>query len=434
MLTTLATIFTTIFDREHVLELARQFHATERLRDIHPADLERALVECALGDEKRTIASARRRCGRISGFSPRPKSFYERFNKGLVRLIEHHLKIAINQGPAASRMLMAHLLDQAGLADMLAIDATRFSLPSWASEVYPSTSDTRGGVKLTAIMSLLSPMIERVIVTDARQHDRKAITLPRWLHGLLLLMDRGYCDRKLFAQIEDRKGFFLIRFKKSHRPRIVAIRSGLDQRFIGQPFSPDLPFRGEVDLDVSFTMAGGGCRPFRLVRLVVGVEHRTDGDQEVSLLFVTNLSVEQFTVEQLATLYRFRWEIERLFAVAKGVGRLDHLHSGNRHVVEAFVYATLLVVVLGLRVCAWMKRQRPGCEPSAWRVTTLVLEWLPEIARTMGQPCEEWTLLLFERALWREGVNPNPGRPYTATQYTFELGWQQACRPSVTAQ
>lgn len=426
--TTLATLFTAIFDRNHILELARQFKATQRMRDIHPADMLRSLVESALGDEKRTISSARRRFGRISGFSPEEKAFYERFNRGLVRLTDHMLRTAVETCPASSRILLARLLDHAGLADMLAIDGSRFALPSWAKEKFPSTDDNHGGVKLTAMMSLLNPIIEKVIITDARQHDRKAVRLPRWLHGLLLLMDRGYCDRKLFAQIEDRKGFFLIRFKKNFRPRITCIRSGLDLSYLDESFRSDLPFTGDVDVDVAFKMPDGGERNFRLVRFVVGFQKVGNREEPVDVLFVTNLSAEQFTVEQLATLYRFRWEVEKLFAIAKGVCRLDHLRSGNKNVVETFVYASLLAVVLGLRVCAWMRQQRPRCEPSAWRVTTLVLEWLPEIAGTVGRS-ESWlTFNAFEAALWREGVNPNPGRKYTATKYTFELGWQQACR------
>jgi len=119
--TTLATLFTAIFDRNHLLELARQFKATERMRDIHPADMLRSLVESALGDEKRTISSARRRFGRIAGFSPEEKAFYERFNRGLVRLTDHMLRTAVETCPASSRILLARLLDHAGLADMLAI-------------------------------------------------------------------------------------------------------------------------------------------------------------------------------------------------------------------------------------------------------------------------------------------------------------------------
>ena len=125
-------------------------------------------------------------------------------------------------------------------------------------------------------------------------------------------------------------------------------------------FSSQSPFDGEeVDLDASFKMLKGPERQLRVVRLVADVEVVDGKEKPKELLFVTNLTPDQFTVEQLATLYRFRWEIERLFTVCKGVGRLDHLRSGNPDVVETFVYATLLAVVLGLIVCSWMRQCRP---------------------------------------------------------------------------
>lgn len=322
----LASVFVTLFDREAVLEMAREAEAIERLREVHPADFVRAMIECASGDEKRTIASCRRRYGRIARFEPEESSFYDHFGKSMEQL----LRKTMMNAPDSSRLLLSQLLDRAGLADMLALDASRFSLPSWAKELYPSTDDHHGGVKLTALMSVLSPSVKKLIVIDARQHDRKVVKLPRWLHGLLILMDRGYCDRKLFAQIADRKGSFLTRLKKSHRPVIKRIRSGLDLRFLGQRFSNQLPFDGEVDLDVTFKMPDGGEREFRVVRLVVGTQVVKGKEEPVELLFVTNLTPEQFTVEQLATLYRFRWEVKRPFAVCKGVGRLDHLRSATR--------------------------------------------------------------------------------------------------------
>jgi putative transposase len=430
MFTTLAPIFITILDREAVSDLAYRLQAVERLRQIHPADLCRALVECCHGDEKRTIASARRCYARISGFSPEESAFYQRFNQGLVNLPGDRLRHLMSQAPDSSRPLLGHLLNQAGLADLLAPDASRFSLPSWAAKEFPSTDDRHGGVKLTALLSVLCPRLTKVIVTDARRHDRKAVKLPRWLHGLLILMDRGYCDRRLFAQIEDRCGFFLTRLKKNWRPLVTAIRSGPDQCCVGQPVSGELPFQGPADPDVSFTMADATLREFRVVRLTVGYEQLRGRQEPVVLTFVTNLAPDQFSIEQLATLYRFRWEVERLFAIAKGVGRLVRLRSGNRQVVEAFVYASLLAIVSGLRVCAWMRSRRPNCEPSAWRVCTPEAEWLPSLAQALGQPAWHRRLTQFERALWREGVNPNPGRHYTGTDYTFELAWQGAYRPS----
>ncbi len=114
--------------------------------------------------------------------------------------------------------------------------------------------------------------------------------------------------------------------------------------------------------------------------------------------------------------------------MAKGVCRLDHLRSGNRDVVESFIYSTLLSIVLSLPLCEWLRSKYPSYEFSLWRVTSLMVEWLPDLIGSIGRSDYWLTLLAFEKALLREGRNPNPGRPYTSKKYTFTLGWLDAIK------
>ena len=60
MHTTLRQMFTNTFNRHDVLQRGRCTGAVQRLRDIHPADLCLAITHCAMGDETRSIATARR--------------------------------------------------------------------------------------------------------------------------------------------------------------------------------------------------------------------------------------------------------------------------------------------------------------------------------------------------------------------------------------
>ncbi len=421
MHTTMHQMFTTTFDNGDVLQLARKVGALQRLRDIHPADLCLAITHCAMGDETRSIATARRAFFSITGYMPEESSFYDRFTGRLVALMKFMFERALSAATREQREVLAAALKGTSLVDIEAIDGSQITLPASAAEIFPSTNADHGGIKLTAALSVLFQTMTSITLTDAKTHDRKALKLPRWLHGRLILLDRGYADHRLWATIEDRQGYFLIPLKSSTMPRIETVRSGVGKAHVGKSLSGDLRYWQIVDVDAEFTVRGRGRRTFRVIR--VPVEHDLpDGLTEtVYLWFVTNLPPELFSPEQLATLYRLRWEVEQLFRTLKMVGRLDHLRTANPDVIHVFIYATLLGMVLSHDLCAMMRRCRPDVEPSPYRVTALLLLNIPSIIAALGSQDLPAVLDAFEAALWREGVNPNPGRPYRSTAYARDL-------------
>jgi len=421
MINTMHELFTSTFQHDDVLRWAREVGALERLREIHPADMCLALTNCAMGDETRSIATARRAFFTLTGFMPEESSFYKRFNEGLVVLMKRLFERAVAAGTLEQRQVLAAALEGSGIIDVEAIDGSQITLPAAASDRFPSTNENHGGVKLTAALSVLFQTINSVALTDARTHDRKALKLPRWIHGLLCLLDRGYADHRLWATIEDRRGYFLTPLKSSTMPRISAVRSGVGKAHVGKALSEELRYFGEVDVDADFSVRKRGRRTFRVVRVPVNRDLPDGRVETVYLWFATNLPPELFSPRQLATIYRFRWEVEQLFRTLKMVGRLDHLRSANPHVIHTFIYATLLGMVLSHDICALMRRKKPGCEPSPYRVTSLLLMYLPSIIAVLGTRKLRPTLKALERALWREGVNPNPGRPYRSTIYAEEI-------------
>jgi hypothetical protein len=417
---TLETMFRNLFDRDEIVSKAREVGALSRLRDIHPMEFSLAVTGCAIGDETRSIACARRLFDRLARYMPEESSFYGRFNAGSAALMRDLFLKALNAATEEKRQALAEALGGSDILDLWATDATQIALPASAAEVFPATNDDRGGLKLTATLSVLFQQIKRVEVTCARQHDRKALRLPRWLHGVLLLLDMGYFDHRLFADVEDRCGYFLTPLKENSFPHVVSIRRGLGQSHVGKSLDGSLPYRGVVDLDARFNVSGGKNRVFRVVRVPVTVENNGVFEQ-VHLWFVTNLPAERFSAEVVATLYRYRWEVEQLFRTLKTVGRLDQLRSSKPEVIHTFLYATLLGIVLAQDICAQMRRARPDIEPSLYRVLALLLGYLPDIVESIGTERFVRVLHAFERALWREGANPNPGRHYKSSIYAKEL-------------
>lgn len=415
-------MFQEMFSRAELLRVAKETGAVQRLRDIHPHDLCLALVSSAMGDEERSIATARRRFAELTGFTPEESSFYDRFTAPMATMMGRLVRKGFNKCNRKHRRALAAALRGTGLCDVQAIDATQVALPAGAESVFPSTDDDRGGVKLTAVVSVLFQTVDKVSIADARSHDRRVLRLDRWLHGRLLLMDKGYYDHSLFLTVERRGGSFVVPFKDNVRPRIVGIRSGLGQAHVGKKMSDQLPYRGVVDLDAEFPTSEGNTYKGRIVRVTVLKDCRDGSLQPVDIWLATNLPADKFSAEQIAALYRLRWEVECAFRVMKSVGRLDHLRTTNKDAILTFLYSTLLGIIFSQRLCGWMREVWPDREPSFHRVAALVFGWIGRVmtAPTRGQ--RNARLAEFIDALRREGVNPNPGRPYAATQYAREIG------------
>lgn len=419
MTTTIVHTLQQLFSHDAILEWARTVGALQRLRDIHPADLASALVTCAFGDEERSIASARRQFDRLTGFMPEESSFYDRFNPGFAAMMKLLWLRALAHCKRHQRRRLARVLG-VDIKDLRVIDGTQVALPARASQEYPSTHNVLGGFKLTATLSLIDDLLVSARLTDARQHDRKAFVLGDDVQGVLHLFDRGYCDHRLFEAIDRAGGFFLIRLQTSSIPRLRDVRSGVGRKHIGKRLNAEVPLRGIVDVDADFNLGRGQAGTFRMIS--IPVRQRRDGRTQTTFVeLATNLPADRFSAEAVGELYRLRFAVESFFKVLKTVGRFDQVQTEKRAIIEAFAFATLLGVTIAHGVCAAMRAERPHLEPSLHRVALLTIAYLPRLVSAMGTDELQVAIAQFARALWREGINPNPGRRYATTRHIISV-------------
>jgi hypothetical protein len=415
VLITLSSMFARLFDRNALLGRARRLGAVQRERDIHVHDLLLSLVRCAVGDEHRSVATARRQFHSLTGTMPEESSFYDRLTPAFADLAWQVFLQLLARTNHVQRKAVARALG-VRVRDVRVVDGSVVTLPARAAAHFPSTDARHGGFKITATLSVLEDLLVSAHVTDARRHDRKAFELPADARGVLWIFDRGYSDHRLFTQIADGRGYFLIRLKTSSAPIITAIRSGLAKAHRRKPLTPDLPVYGVVDLDARFRVGRNATRVFRVVGIPVAA--RKNG-KPGWIWLATNLPSDRVAAETVGAFYRLRWTVENLFRVLKSVGRLDELRSGKPAVIRAFIAATLIGWALTQAICAAMRAERPRCEPSESRVFALLLATLGNLitAAAEGKRALRRYLDSFVAALWREGVNPNPGRPYVTRRH-----------------
>jgi hypothetical protein len=117
----------------------------------------------------------------------------------------------------------------------------------------------------------------------------------------------------------------------------------------------------------------------------------------------------------------------RIEAGGKGIpelllSRLDELASGKPVIVRIFIAATLVGLVISQAICAAMRAERPRCEPSLHRVFALILVNIAVLVNAVVLGTLRQVLPSFIAALWREGLNPNPGRPYAFRRHLATVG------------
>jgi len=78
---------------------------------------------------------------------------------------------------------------------------------------------------------------------------------------------------------------------------------------------------------------------FRLVA-VYNVE-----DKEYHL-YITNISVEVLSFDDIAKLYRGRWEVELIFKELKSRYKLDVVETTNPRVIESFIWTAILTLLI----------------------------------------------------------------------------------------
>jgi len=414
IVTTLTPVFARLFDRDALLLEARRLGAVKRDRMLHVWDVLLAMVRCAIGDEHRSVATARRQFFDLTGIMPEESSFYDRLTPAFADLAWQTFLRILASANRVQRKMVAKALG-VHVRDVRVIDASVVTLPERAAAHFPSTDSKHGGFKITATLSVLEDLLVSAHVTDARRHDRKAFELPADRRGVLWIADRGYSDHGLFEKIADGDGYFLVRLKTSSQPTITAIRSGVAKTNLHEPLTPGLPVWGVVDVDARFQIGRSKSRVFRVVGIPVA--QRKDGEPGYIWL-ATNLP-DRVAAKTVGAFYRLRWAVENLFRVLKSVGRLDELRSGKPAVIRAFIAATLVGWALTLVICAAMRTERPRCEPSQYRVFALLLANLGSLIEAAAAGRREFRdrLDAFCAALWREGVNPNPGRPYARERH-----------------
>jgi IS4 transposase len=409
-----------LFPSTFLVALARSSGAVKRLRQVDPAALFWTVVLGFGVGKERTIASLRRAYEKTTGKRIEESSFYDRFNPGFAAMLKLAADRALKNLVGVGRTLRGPL---DAFRDVLLTDSTVIRLHEMLARQFPAcrTNHTKAALKAHTILSVTGAGKGSVKVTGERAHDSPVFRVGAWVKDRLLLFDLGYFRYQLFASITRNGGYFVTRLKTNANPKITALHRvhrgravpvvGEKLRDVGGRLLREIL---DVEVDVHFQrrVYGGRARHDVQSLRVVGIRDSGTGQHH---FYITNVPVEKLAAEDIRATYALRWQIELLFKELKHHYRIDQMPSGNRHVVEALLYAAILTLVVSRRLLDLIRRALADAQDRipAQRWAALLEALAGDLLHIVTRPPRELTSLLrrVTSTLLHEAIDPNAHRP-----------------------
>ncbi len=365
-----------MFSPEWLEATAHDVGLIRRNRKIDPVTLFWVLVLGFGVGFQRTLASLRRAYQTASAKKLAPSAFYDRFTPQLAAFFRECLAHGIADLASHTSLVLSEKLN--GFKDLIVADGTIIRLHDKLAEQFPGA---RGKAELKIHTAIgITGSTKSVAIYSGKTADIKTMRIGDWVKDHILLFDLGYFKYELFSRIKGNGGYFVSRLKASANPTIVSVlrtHRGNAIDLAGKKLKSILPNLKreviDVEVEVSFKdsvskakKAGGGMfevyRPrggtpmikeiFRLVGVL-------DEESKTYHLYLTNITPEKLSAEDVALLYRARWSIELVFKEVKRLYQLDVISSGAPDVVESLVLVAMLTLVVSHKLLNYVRSYAP---------------------------------------------------------------------------
>lgn len=290
------------------------------------------------------------------------------------RYAQHHLEVS-------KRFEGIFILDGSSLDGV----ARRLKI-TWKDNAVPLPGS------ILACYDLMRGTVRELLYTHTKRTGELTLAreaMRRLPPGSLLLGDRGYGTAKLLIDTSKAGHFAVFRKKRQLTAHDAEELSRVTQ--------------GDVTLqDLRVRLGTKVSTQARLIRLTTAEE---------TYDFITNvLDPEQLSAQEIADLYRDRWEVERMFQDLKTVLNLKYFYCGNANAIAMQLYAAAIVYT-ALRIGQGRLAKAATIEPELISTGKL----FPLLGATLA------TLTTLEYGFFRTQL-ANPGVALRKPD------WREACK------
>jgi len=340
------------------------------------------------------------------GCSVTGSALNERMGAAAIELLGRVLVGALRRVAAYPRVPIAALK---AFTAVKVTDSTQIGLPkTLLAEFQGNNQDAM--VKLQVTLDYLTGQWTAVEMTDGKTPDNNsALPLQQASAGSLNLFDLGYFEQGRLRDIADQGAYFVSRYqsqtalyvpKTGERFNLVkwlrslatkeaqcvvelGLRVHLPVRLVARRLSKKVAAARRRQAKKKYKKQGKTCSKTYL--FLLGWD-----------ILITNLPEEQWPPAQIFDLYLIRPQIEWLFRMWKSQLQVDHFGNWRSERVLCQLYAHLIGILLGHRLCAgWLWRD--GQEYSLYKCIQIVQEQIAGLMKCIAR--NWWGVQAWRRKL-----------------------------------
>lgn len=189
----------------------------------------------------------------------------------------------------------------------------------------------KGGLKVHMLIDAVESIAKFVRITEAKVHDKNFLSQIKVPAHSMLVFDKAYNYYKQFAKWTEEKIYFVTRQKKNAVCEILktVIDKVLDKGVFGV-------YKEEI---IEFTYKENKEEKKLKLRRIYYCDEKNR-----QFVFITNNF--DITAEEVAFIYKKRWQIELLFKKMKQNFQLHYFYGENENAIRTQVWCTLIAQLL----------------------------------------------------------------------------------------
>ena len=202
---------------------------------------------------------------------------------------------------------------------------------------WASFRKAKGGIKIHTLYDITTQIPAFVHITDAKVHDVKAMDLIAYESGAYYIFDRGYVDFERLYRITQLGSYFVIRSKKN-------------MQFECSEYRPVNASMGVMSDQVGVLTGFYTLKhyPEKLRKVVF-----YDAEMDRTFIFLSNNL--ELPPEQIALLYKNRWQIELFFKWIKQHLKIKSFWGTTENAVRIQIYTAIITYCMVAIVCHDLK-------------------------------------------------------------------------------